>query len=199
MYRKRQPVQQNSIYLWVIGAVAIGVILVVLGVMIGVSMANSGAEQPTALPEGFAQTAIVLTIAAHPTNTQPPTALPTPTALDTNTPLPTLSPLPPATATSAPIAVAQATQYITLPSGTKISSSVAITPIGVTSDCECSESMGYKCSDFRTANEAQRCYDWCRAQTCTDLDSCDPWGLDASDGSLDSEHWVCGYGDSHLK
>jgi hypothetical protein len=199
MLRNPKPAQNNYTYLWIIGAVAVGVILVVVGVLIGLAIQSSQSSKPTALPEGYAQTAIVLTQAAYPTDTPVPTAIFTNTPNATNTLLPTLTPLVQVTQTAPRVAAIVAptsdTMYI---GGTEVSSAYFITPVSVVrggKGCACEADAKVTCADFRLPVQAQNCYDICRAILCVDeatYETCDPWGLDASDGSLDSEHYVCG-------
>lgn len=194
MMRRNQPQRpQNSTMMLFVGAVAVAVIILALGFLLGMGLMRQS-EKPTALPEGFAQTAIAMTLAAQPTESPLPSATFTPTY----TPTPTDTPTPTPTNTKIYIAwVPSATQFITLPDGTMIPATYAPSPVATyIGRCDVTS---VTCFDFRLPSQAQFFYDSCRAQLCTDEDtyeSCDPWGLDASDGSLDSEHWVCGFNDS---
>ncbi len=200
MMRRNVPAQPqpNTTMIIIIGAVAVAVIVLALGFLLGMGLTRQS-DKPTALPAGYAQTAIALTLAAQPTDTQ--TATPAYTDTPSPTPTPTYTPTPTPTATRVYVAwVPSATEYVTLPNGTRIPAEYAITPVATnfTVVCNCQVTSA-DCWDFRLPREAQMCYDSCRAQLCTDEDTyetCDPWGLDASDGSTNGEHWVCGFNDS---
>ena len=197
MMRRNKPARQiNNTVILIIGVVAVAVIILALGFLLGMGLTRQ-AEKPTDLPPGFAQTAIAMTLAAQPTDTLSPT--PAYSNTPSPTPTPTETPSPTPTATRAYVAwVPSPIQYITLPDGTMIPAEYAITPaatkIAVICSCDVSSMT---CWDFRLPQEAQICYDSCRAQLCEkNYESCDPWGLDASDGESNPDHWVCGFNDS---
>ncbi|MEI7990478.1 MAG: hypothetical protein WCI88_15700 [Chloroflexota bacterium] len=197
MMKFKQPVlKQNTIPVYlIVGIAAVVIIVLFIGVFIGLSLSPKAAPSPssTPLPQGFAETSIVLTIASFPTDTPLPTNTPPPPPSPlppTNTPQPTLT----STRVYIPIAVAPTDEFITLPDGTKVPASmfVDITPIssgGISKGCACTDE-NVTCNDFRSPRDAQNCYDLCRATTC-ETNECDPWGMDVADGKRD--WWVCDY------
>jgi|GEM_PF-2266834 hypothetical protein len=201
MIRSQKTNQKNIAVVIAIGSISLIVFVVVIYLIISaIGSAFSAAKTP--LPAGFAETAIAETLAAFPTDTPLPTSTPTNTPLPTSTPLPTNTPTLIPTPTRIYIPASQPTECTKDPEGKCISAAALITPVSVKGECDC-EATNITCKSFRTAYEAQVCYDWCQVQTCSSCTKnihecgCDPWGLDAADGEVDL--FVCGYGDPHLK
>ena len=200
MIRNQKP-EQRKLVIWIaVGSIA----LIILFIILLVSLVKCAPTvQATAIPQDFAETAIALTLAVYPTDTPLPTNTPTNTPLPTSTSLPTNTPTLIPTATRIYIVPIQPTECTLDPQGTCVPGGAIITPVAIKGQCDC-EGGNYTCKSFGTLVEAQTCYDWCRAQVCNycvgllEECDCDPWGLDASDGSINPEGLVCGNDDDHV-